>query len=88
VVCSRTGNKLYSLGETWRTVRKNAGISEAREEARQVPPHEHRRVAVVGLARDVDARPYDEGAMHTLVFAPIPPMPSYLVVGDGAGKSA
>ncbi len=30
VVCSRTGNKLYSLGETWRTVRKNAGISDAR----------------------------------------------------------
>ena len=30
---------------------------EAREEAREVPTHEHRRVAVVGLARDVGARP-------------------------------
>ena len=32
-------------------------LLEAREEAREVPTHEHRRVAVVGLARDVGARP-------------------------------
>jgi len=32
------------------------GLFEAREQARQMPAHKHGRVAVVGLARDVDAR--------------------------------
>ena len=32
-------------------------LIEAREQARQVAPNKHDRVTVVGLARDVDARP-------------------------------
>jgi len=30
VVCSNTGNKLYSLGQTWRIVRKRAGVPDMR----------------------------------------------------------
>jgi integrase len=30
VVCSKTGNKLYSLGATWRMVRQMAGIPDVR----------------------------------------------------------
>jgi hypothetical protein len=33
------------------------GLLEARDESRQMPPHQHGRIAVVGLPRDVYARP-------------------------------
>ncbi len=39
--------RLHELGQ-----RTLPALLEAHEEARQVPPYEHRRVAVVGLAGD------------------------------------